>query len=67
MNLKKYMNKTMKLTYWEFKFSIIVTLLLTLFFVNIWPRFRADVLEFPWYFYIILIALFLIPIFKKVK
>ena len=39
---------------------IIITLLTTLLLINIWPRFRSDAMSVDWYWYVILIAIFLI-------
>ncbi len=55
--IKKYFEKEYTLKYFEIKGIIIITLLSTLFLIKIWPRFRNDVLEFPVYWYVILIAL----------
>jgi hypothetical protein len=55
--IKEYFEKKYTLRYFEIKSMIIITLLSTLFLVNVWPRFRNDVLEFPWYGYVILIAI----------
>lgn len=55
--IKKYFEKEYTLKYFEIKAILIVTLLSTLFLIKIWPRFRNDALEFPWYWYVILIVL----------
>ena len=57
MNLKQWLEMDMTFKYFEIKFIIIITLLLTLLLINIWPRFRNDALEFGWYGYLILIAI----------
>ncbi len=57
MKLKQWLEKDMGFKYFEIKFMIIITLLSTLLFINIWPRFRNDALEFTWYWYVILIAI----------
>jgi len=62
--LKKRLNQKITLRYYKLKCMVIVTLLSTLFLINIWPRFLNDVLEFPWYLYIILIVLFSVPFFR---
>jgi len=44
---------------------IIVTLLSTLLLLTVWPKFRNDAMSLVWYVYLILIIIFLIPLFKK--
>ena len=47
---------------------IIITLLLTLCLFVAWPRFRNDALSIEWYVYLIMAAVFMIPLFsKKIK
>jgi len=55
--IKEYFEKEYTLKYFEIKSIIIITLLSTLFLIKIWPRFRNDALEFPWYGYVILIVI----------
>lgn len=65
MELKERFNKKISLTILQRQCIITVSILSTLFLINIWTRFRNDVLSFPLYAYIILIIIFLIPLFKK--
>jgi hypothetical protein len=67
MGLKKRLNRKITLTVIQRQSTIIVTLLATAFLMNIWPRFRNDALEIPWYAYLILIAIFSIPLFRGKK
>jgi len=60
MKLKQRLEMDMTFKYFEIKFIIIITLLSTLFLINIWPRFRNDTLEFPWYGILLLIVICLI-------
>jgi hypothetical protein len=57
MNLKEWFEMDMDFKYFELKFIVIITLISTLFLVNIWPRFRDDVIEFSWLGYLIIIAI----------
>jgi len=65
MWLKKWLDKKITLTILQRQCMIIITLLLTLFLINVLPRFRNDAMSFPWYVYIALIILFSIPFIKK--
>ncbi len=67
MKLKERWNKKITMKIYQMRLGIIITLLTTLLLINIWPRFRYDVLSLPWYVYIILIALFLIPLLRGNK
>ena len=60
IKLKEYFEEEYTLKYFEIKGIVIVTMLSTLLLINIWPRFRNDVLEFGWYLHMILIAIFLL-------
>ena len=59
MNLRKRFEMDLSLKYYEIKF-IIITLLSTLLLINIWPRFRNDVMSVDRYWYVISIAILLI-------
>ena len=63
MNLKELVNRKITMKAYERNLIVVITLLSTLLLLNIWPRFRYDVLSFPLYGYIILIVLFAIPLF----
>jgi len=58
MKIRERFEKEYTLKYFEIKGIVIITMLSTLLLVNIWPRFRNDVLEFSWYWHILLIVLF---------
>jgi len=62
MNLKEIVNRKIIMKAYERNFIIAITLLATLLLANIWPRFKADAFEFPWYAYVALIILFSIPL-----
>jgi len=65
MNIKERLQTKTTMTVLQRQCVIIVTMLSTLLLVTIWPRFRADVMSFDWYMYLILIAVFAIPLFKR--
>lgn len=67
MNLKKRFHKRITMKVYQMRSMVIITLLATLLLVNVWPRFRSDLLSVPWWVYIILIVLFAIPLFIKPK
>jgi len=55
--IKKYFEREYTFKYFEIKAMIIITMISTLFLIKLWPRFRNDTLEFPWYGYVTLIAI----------
>ena len=63
MKLKDWFSRAYKIKYFQLKSMIIVTMLSTLLLVNIWERFRSDVLSLGWLWYIVLIIIFAIPLF----
>ena len=63
MKLKERWNRKITMKIYHMRCMIIITLLATLLLINIWPRFRSDVLSLPWYVYVILIVIFSIPFF----
>jgi len=65
MKLEKRFKRKIIMKVYERQCMIIITLLSTLLLLNIWPRFRSDVLLVPWYAYVILIIIFLIPLLIK--
>ena len=66
MWLKNRFQKKITMTVYERQYMIIVTLLFTLFLINIWPRFRSDALSVEWYWYLVLVFIFSVPLYKKV-
>ncbi|MCK5624760.1 hypothetical protein KAI04_02880 [Candidatus Pacearchaeota archaeon] len=67
MKLKKRIHKKVTMEVYQMRSMIIITLLATLLLVNVWSRFKEDVLSISWYIYVILIVLFAIPLFIKPK
>ena len=65
MNLEKRFKRKITMRSYERNLIMVITLLSTLLLLNIWPRFRSDALSVPWYAYIILIVLFVIPFLIK--
>ncbi len=65
MGLKERLNRKITMKVYERQLMLIISILATLFLINIWPRFVANVLSLQWYIYIILIIIFLIPLLKK--
>ena len=65
MGIKERFRRKITLTVLQMDCLIIVTLLSTLCLVTVWPRFRNDALSPDWYVYLILIVIFLIPLFKR--
>ena len=66
MWLKDRLQKKITIKLYEWQCMIIVTLLLTLFLINVWPRFRSDALSIEWYWYLILVFIFSIPFYKRI-
>lgn len=65
MGLKQRLQQKITMTVLQRQCAVIVTMLSTLCLIAIWPRFRSDALSVEWYVYLVLIALFLIPLLKK--
>jgi len=63
MNLIKLANQNITMKAYERNLIMVITLLSTLLLLNIWPRFRYDALDFPWWGYVSLIVLCAIPLF----
>ncbi|MCW4033374.1 MAG: hypothetical protein NWF08_08325 [Candidatus Bathyarchaeota archaeon] len=60
MGLKEKFQRKITMKVYERQCMVIITVLATLLFINIWPRFRSDVMSVDWYWYVILIVIFLI-------
>ena len=65
MELKKRLQRKITINRFELASIIITTLLVTILFITIWPRFRSDAMSVDWYWYLVLIIIFLIPLWKK--
>jgi len=66
MWLKNRLQRNISMKVYELQYMMIVTLLLTLFLINVWPRFRSDALSIQWYWYLVLTFIFSIPFYKRV-
>jgi uncharacterized membrane protein YqjE len=64
MNIKKRLQTKISMTVLQRQCLIIVTLFSTLLLLTVWPRFRNDALSLGWYVYLVLVLVFLIPIFR---
>ena len=64
MNIKKRLQTKISMTVLQRQCLIIVTLFSTLLLLTVWPRFRNDALSLDWYVYLVLVLVFLIPIFR---
>jgi len=64
MNIKKRLQAKISMTVLQRQCLIIVTLFSTLLLLTVWPRFRNDALSLNWYVYLVLVLVFLIPIFR---
>jgi hypothetical protein len=60
VGLKERFQRKVTMKVYERQCLVIITLLTTLLLINIWPRFRSDAMSVGWYWYVILIAIFLI-------
>jgi len=67
MNIRQRLQTKISMTVLQRQCLIIVTLLSTLLLLTIWPRFLNDALSLNWYVYLVLILVFLIPLFKGNK
>jgi len=67
MNIKKLLTRKITVKQYHLNFLMISTLFFTLFLITAWPRFREDAMSFPWYFYLILGILFIIPVMKQLR
>jgi hypothetical protein len=65
MKINQRLNRKINITALQRQSIIVITLLVTSLLMKIWPRFRNDALEFPWFGYAILIIIFAIPFFRK--
>ncbi|PKK82981.1 MAG: hypothetical protein CVT49_10985 [candidate division Zixibacteria bacterium HGW-Zixibacteria-1] len=65
MTIKERFQRKITMTALQRQCMLIVTLLSTLFLLSVWPRFRSDAMSLDWYVYLILILIFLIPLFKR--
>jgi len=67
MNIKKRLQTKISMTVLQRQCLIIVTLFSTLLLLTVWPRFHNDAMSLDWYVYLVLVLVFLIPIFKGKK
>ena len=67
MGLKERLQRKTTMKVYERQCMVILTVLTTLLFINIWPRFRTDAMSVDWKGYIILIVIFLIPFLNRLK
>ncbi|MFC1648126.1 hypothetical protein ACFL1B_01575 [Nanoarchaeota archaeon] len=65
MNLKERFTRKVTFKQYEVNFMIISTLFFTLFLYTAWPRFRSDAMSLPWYFYLVMGIVFMVPFFKR--
>jgi len=65
MGIKERFQRKITMTVLQMNCLIIVTLLSTSCLITVWPRFRNDAMSLDWYVYLILIGIFLIPLFKR--
>jgi len=65
MKLKDRFQTKITMTVLQRQCLVIVTMLSTLLFISIWPRFLADALSVNWVVYLILIGISLIPFLKR--
>jgi len=65
MNIKERFQRKTTMTVLQRQCMIVVTLLSTLLLLTAWPRFRNDAMSLDWYVYLILVIVFLIPLFKR--
>lgn len=64
MKIKEWFEREYHLKYYEIKGIIILTMLLTLLLISIWPNYNYVALQSNWSLLVILIVIFLI-IWKK--
>jgi hypothetical protein len=65
MKLKETLQSKISMTLIQRKCMIIITILVTLLILTIWPRFYIDAMRVEWWIYSIFILIFAIPLFKK--
>lgn len=66
MELKKRLQRKITINRFELASIIITTLLVTILFITIWPRFRSDAMSVSWYWYILLIIIFFTPLYRRI-
>ena len=67
MNIKRRLQRKITIKQYELNLIIICTIMAVLLLINLWPRFRSDAMSFPWYAYLVLLAIFLLPFYKRLK
>ena len=67
MGFMERLQRKITLRQYELNFALIATMLATLLLITNWPRFMSDAMEVPWYGYVVLIAIFLLPLLKRWK
>ena len=67
MNIKERFQRKITIKRYELNLIIITTILAVLLLINVWPRFRSDAMSFPWYAYLVLLVIFLLPFYKRLK
>jgi len=65
MGLKERFQRKVTITVLQMQCMLVVTLLSTICLITVWPRFRSDAMSLDWYVYLIIIAVFSIPLFKR--
>ena len=67
MDLRKRLQRKITIKVYERQCMIILTMLTTLLLIKIWSRFRSDAMSVGWKGYILLIVIFIIPFFNRLK
>lgn len=65
MGFRERLQREITMTVLQRQSIIIVTMLSTLCAINVWPRFLDDATSIEWYFYLILIAIFGLPLIVR--
>ena len=60
MGIRKRLQRKITLQVYQIQSMLVITTLTILLLITNWPRFMNDAMEFSWFWYVILIAIFLL-------
>ena len=67
MNIKQRFQRKITVKQYEINLTIICTIMAVLLLITLWPRFRSDAMSIPWYGYLIMLIICLLPFTKRLK
>jgi len=60
MGIRKRLQRKITLQVYQIQSMLVIAILTILLLITNWPRFMNDAMEFSWFWYVILIAIFLL-------